>query len=214
MLIVCGSATSWMISNLIDSHGGLHNRITHEMYLAPFTLGETEMYLQANGFVWPRLSILQIYSVMGGVPYYLSLLDKTQGVEANVDRLFFSDRGELKREYSRLYSSLFRNSEVYMRVIETLAKCKQGMTRKEIASQLKMQSGGTLTKVLRELMNCDFVRGYNTREKKIKLKDQIYQLTDLYTLFICRSVILVLLIRHIGRTRWASHVRILGMAWL
>ena len=81
MLIVCGSATSWMISNLIDSHGGLHNRITHEMYLAPFTLGETEMYLQANGFVWPRLSILQIYSVMGGVPYYLSLLDKTQGVK-------------------------------------------------------------------------------------------------------------------------------------
>lgn len=183
MLIVCGSATSWMISNLIDSHGGLHNRITHEMYLAPFTLGETEKYLQVNGFAWPRLSFLQIYSVMGGVPYYLSLLDKTQGVEANVDRLFFSERGELKREYNRLYSSLFRNSESYMRVIETLAKCKQGMTRKEIATHLKMQSGGTLSKVLRELINCDFVRGYNTREKKIKLKEQIYQLTDLYTLF-------------------------------
>lgn len=89
MLIVCGSATSWMISNVIDSHGGLHNRITHEIYLAPFTLGETEKYLQVNGFAWPRLSFLQIYSVMGGVPYYLSLLDKTQGVEANVDRLFF-----------------------------------------------------------------------------------------------------------------------------
>lgn len=88
MLVVCGSATSWMISNLVDSHGGLHNRITHEMYLAPFNLGETEEYLQANGFMWARLSILQIYSVMGGVPYYLSLLDKTQGVEANVDRLF------------------------------------------------------------------------------------------------------------------------------
>ena len=183
MLIVCGSATSWMISNLIDSHGGLHNRITHEIYLAPFTLGETEKYLQVNGFAWPRLSFLQIYSVMGGVPYYLSLLDKTQGVEANVDRLFFSERGELKREYNRLYSSLFKNSESYMRVIETLTKCKQGMTRKEIATHLKMQSGGTLSKVLRELINCDFVRGYNTREKKIKLKEQIYQLTDLYTLF-------------------------------
>ena len=105
MLVVCGSATSWMISNLIDSHGGLHNRITHEIYLAPFTLGETEEYLQANGFLWSRLSILQIYSMMGGVPYYLSLLDKTQGVEANVDRLFFAERGELKREYNRLYSS-------------------------------------------------------------------------------------------------------------
>lgn len=69
MLIVCGSATSWMISNLIDSHGGLHNRITHEIHLAPFTLSETEEMLHANGFVWNRLSILQAYSIMGGVPY-------------------------------------------------------------------------------------------------------------------------------------------------
>ena len=183
MLVVCGSATSWMIANLIDSHGGLHNRITHEMYLAPFTLGETEAMLHANGFTWTRLSILQIYSIMGGVPYYLSLLDKGQGVEANVDRLFFANHAELKREYDRLYVSLFKNSEIYMRVIEALATCKQGMTRKEIADKLHLPSGGTLTKVLRELVNCDFVRGYNTRERKIKQKDQIYQLTDLYTLF-------------------------------
>lgn len=183
MLIVCGSATSWMITNLIDSHGGLHNRITHELYLAPFTLGETEEMLQAKGFTWNRLSILQIYSILGGVPYYLSLLDKSQGVEANVDNLFFASHAELKREYGRLYSSLFRNSEIYMRVIEALASCKQGMTRKELAAKLKIQSGGTLTKVIKELINCDFVRGYNTREKKIKMKEQIYQLTDLYTLF-------------------------------
>lgn len=78
MLIVCGSATSWMIANLIDSHGGLHNRITHEMYLAPFTLRETELMLQAYGFSWTRISILQIYSILGGVPYYLSLLDKSK----------------------------------------------------------------------------------------------------------------------------------------
>ncbi len=183
MLVVCGSATSWMIANLIDSHGGLHNRITHEMYLAPFTLCETELMLQAYGFSWTRLSILQIYTVLGGVPYYLSLLDRTQGVEANVDRLFFSPHAELKREYGRLYSSLFRNSEVYMRVIEALTSCRQGLTRKELTEKLKLKSGGTLTKVLRELINCDFVRGYNTRDKKIKLKDQIFQLTDLYTLF-------------------------------
>lgn len=183
MLIVCGSATSWMIANLIDSHGGLHNRITHEMYLAPFTLRETELMLQAYGFSWTRISILQIYSILGGVPYYLSLLDKKQGVEGNVDRLFFSSHAELKREYGRLYSSLFRNSEVYMRVIEVLASCRQGMTRKEITEKLKLKSGGTLTKVLSELINCDFVRGYNTRDKKIKQKDQIFQLTDLYTLF-------------------------------
>ncbi len=183
MLVVCGSATSWMIANLIDCHGGLHNRITHEMHLAPFTLAETEALLKANGFVWPRLLILQIYGIMGGVPYYLGLLDRTQGVEANVDRLFFSEYGELRREYGRLYASLFRNSELYMRAIEALAACRQGLTRSELGQRLKIESGGTLTRVLRELENCDFIRGYNTRERRIKMKDKIYQLTDMYTLF-------------------------------
>lgn len=120
---------------------------------------------------------------MGGVPYYLSLLDKTQGVDANVDELFFSEHAELKREYGRLYTSLFKNSDIYMKVIEVLASCKHGLTRKEIAEKIKLPSGGTLSKVIRELVNCDFIRGYNTREKKIKQKEQIYQLTDLYTLF-------------------------------
>lgn len=183
MLIVCGSATSWMIDNLIDSHGGLHNRITHEIHLSPFSLGETEEMLQNNGFTWPRLSILQIYSILGGVPYYLNLLDNNLGVEGNVDKLLFSEYGELKREYYRLYSSLFKNSETYMKVIDAIASCKQGITRRNIAEKLNIPSGGTLTKILKELASCEFIRGYKTKEKKIKQKEMIYQVTDLYTLF-------------------------------
>ncbi|MGM9794931.1 MAG: ATP-binding protein [Candidatus Aphodosoma sp.] len=183
MLIVCGSATTWMVGKLIDSHGGLHNRITHEIHLAPFSLAETEEMLHNNGFVWHRLSILQAYSITGGVPYYLGLLDKEKNLETNIDRLFFAERGELKREYNRLYSSLFKNSDIYIKVIEVLASCKQGLTRKQISEKIKTTSGGTLTKVIKELVNCDFIRGYNTRERKIKHKEQIYQLTDLYTLF-------------------------------
>lgn len=183
MLIVCGSATSWMISNLVEAHGGLHNRLTHEIHLAPFTLGETEEYLQARGFVWNRLSILQTYSIMGGVPYYLGLLQRESGVAANIDRLFFAEQGELRHEYRRLYSSLFKNSETHVRVLELLASNHRGMMRKEIADKLGISAGGLLTKVLQELVNCDFVRRYNTREKRIKQTDHLYQITDLYTLF-------------------------------
>ena len=71
-LIVCGSATTWMVDNIIDSHGGLHNRITHEIHLHPFTLHETEEYLKANDFHWNRLTICQTYMILGGVPYYLT----------------------------------------------------------------------------------------------------------------------------------------------
>ena len=89
MLIVCGSATSWMIRTLIDSHGGLHDRVTHEIHLHPFSLHDTELYLQRNGFPWSRISILQTYMILGGVPYYLSLLQNDESLPQAVDRLFF-----------------------------------------------------------------------------------------------------------------------------
>ena len=40
MVVVCGSANSWILDKLINNHGGLYNRVTYEIKLAPFTLGE------------------------------------------------------------------------------------------------------------------------------------------------------------------------------
>jgi hypothetical protein len=181
-LIVCGSATTWMVGNLINNKGGLHNRITFEMHLSPFSLYEVEQYLKANGFDWSRFLIVQAYMIFGGVPYYLSLLNKNESLAQNIDRLFFS-KGELQREYDRLYTSLFRNSEFYMRVIMLLANTKKGLSREDIIQKLKSHSGGQLSKVLSDLLNCDFVRCYYVRKKRGVSKSVIYQLTDFFTLF-------------------------------
>ena len=182
-LIVCGSATTWMVDNIIDSHGGLHNRITHEMHLHPFTLRETEEYLEANDFHWNRITVFQTYMILGGVPYYLSLLDNKTGLPANVDRLFFSEDAELAGEYERLFSSLFRNPQPYKDIIRLLTDNKRGLTRKEISAKLGKESGGNLSKMLTNLENCDFLRKYNVREKKINSNNGIYQLTDFYVRF-------------------------------
>ncbi len=182
-LIVCGSATSWMIDKIIDNHGGLHNRITHELHLSPFTLSETEQYCSAYGFPWGRLSILQTYMALGGIPYYLSLLDNAQSPAQNIDRLFFGEHGELRREYDRLFRSLFTAPDTYTTIISALAESKQGMSREEIATKAKLTNNGHLTQQLNNLVNCDFIRRFNTREKKIKTNEQFYQLTDMFTLF-------------------------------
>ena len=182
-LIVCGSATSWTVKNLIDNHGGLHNRLTHEIHLHQFTLNETEQYLRHEKFKWNRLTICQLYMIMGGIPYYLSLLDNSQGLPENIDRLFFSPDGELSREYQRLFRSLFNEPEPYLRIIALLATQRQGLTREEIAGKLSRETGGYLTSLLDDLVNCDFLRHYNIRQKSIKKNGGIYQLVDFYTLF-------------------------------
>lgn len=182
-LIVCGSATSWMVRNIIDNHGGLHNRITHELHLHPFTLKETEIYLKSRKFRWNRMMVLQCYMMFGGVPYYLSLLNANLGFAENVDKLFFSPDAELRREYHRLYKSLYRNPDRYMEVVELLSESKKGLTRSEIAEKLKVKNNGHLSDMLEDLVNCDFVRRYNVTEKRVKSNGGIYQLMDFYTLF-------------------------------
>ena len=182
-LIVCGSATSWMVCNLINNRGGLHNRLTHTMHLAPFTLKETEDYLTTNGFHWTRQMAAQAYMMLGGVPYYLSLLRNDESLTQNIDRLYFSKDGELTSEYEALYKSLFDNEKPYLQIVTQLAANKKGLTRVELAKKLKVADNGHLSNQLDDLENCDLIRRYHTREKKIKATGCIFQLTDFFTLF-------------------------------
>lgn len=182
-LIVCGSATTWIIDNIIDNHGGLHNRITHEMHVHPFTLHETEEYFRAHNFKWNRLSICQAYMILGGIPYYLSILNNKQSLPENIDRLYFSADGELRQEYDRLLRSLFKSPQPYANIIRLLSQNKQGLTRTELSHKLKKETGGHLSTLLKNLENCDFIRKYNVREKKINANNGIYQLTDFFIHF-------------------------------
>ena len=182
-LIVCGSATSWIIKNLVDSHGGLHNRLTATIHLHPFTLKETEDYLKQRHFNWNRNTIAQLYMIFGGVPFYLSLLSPKETLAQAIDRLYFQRDATLENEYKRLTASLFRSPEPYYRIIETLAQHQQGITREEISQLTGLGTGGNLTRMLTELEHCDFIRSYYTRGRKVRINSCFYQLTDLFSLF-------------------------------
>ena len=183
LLIVCGSSTSWMMKNIVDNHGGLHDRITHEMHLKCFDLHDTEAYLHESGFVWDRLSVLQAYMVTGGIAYYLSLMDPHESLAQNIDRLFFGDDGELKREFERLYKTLFSSPDPYVSIVEALFRKKRGLTRDEVAAALKTNANGNLTKMLQNLVDCDIVRFYRVRNKTVTSRSGLYQLMDFFSIF-------------------------------
>lgn len=185
-LIVCGSATTWMTNKLLGDKGGLHNRITRPIRLAPFTLKETEEYLLSHNIVWERKDVLDTYMILGGTPFYLSLLRQELTLWQNIDEFFYSQDAVLKNEYGFLFSSLFNEATKYHRVVETLATKMKGMTRSEIVQQLKITDNGNFTDVLDNLVKCDFLRKYQAFGKKEK--EMIYQLSDMYTLFYLRFV--------------------------
>lgn len=183
LLIVCGSATSWMVKNIIDNHGGLHDRITHEIHLKEFTLRETEEYLISYGFPWDRMMVVQTYMAMGGIPYYLSLLDPAESLAQNIDRLFFKANSEMQREFHRLYKTLFSNPESYISIVEALFEKKRGLTRDEIAEAIGTNANGYLTQMLQSLVDCGIVRFYRIKNKAVSARSGLYQLLDFYTLF-------------------------------
>lgn len=183
MLIVCGSATSWMVNNIVNNHGGLHDRITHLMHLHPFTLAQTELYLQTRRFTWDRLAMLQAYMVFGGIPYYLSLIEPSESISIAIDRLLFSQQGELRDEYRRLFASLFTNPEPYIAIVKALAEHRYGLTRNEIAAVLKKSDGGNLSDQLDNLVKCDFVSYYRTKTKHINKTGGIFVLADFFIQF-------------------------------
>lgn len=180
--VVCGSSTSWMMDKLINNHGGLHNRLTCQLFLEPFTLGESEQFLEWKGFHLSRYDVAVGYMVFGGTPYYLDMLDARMSLAQNIDELLFRPNGLLTREFSNLYAALFHHSEDYIKVVEALSKKKTGMSRNEIIAATALPTGNGLTTILKNLEWCGFIRKY--QNYKASRSDSIlYQLTDFFTLF-------------------------------
>ena len=181
LLIVCGSAASWITDNIINDRGGLHNRLTRKILIEPFNLSECKQYYESRNIPLTNYQMAESYMIFGGIPYYMSLMEPQLSLYQNVDKLYFAQDSELGNEFSNLYHSLYKNADRYVRVIETLAKKGIGMTRNEIASNLKISDGGRLTKILSDLTTSGFIRKYNAYGQK--KKESLYQLIDFFSLF-------------------------------
>lgn len=185
LFIACGSATSWMVNKLVKNQGGLHNRITAQIYLRPFNLGECEMFLREQGCVWDRYTILQCYMALGGVPFYLSLLNSGESLAQNIDRLFFQKNAAMKEEFDELFNALFNQADKYINVIMALSGKREGMVRAEIIEKTKL-SGGGLSKILENLERCDFIETYSRFNSSVR--NTVYRISDPYTLFYFKFV--------------------------
>ena len=181
VLIVCGSAASWMINELINNRGGLHNRITERIVLQPFNLLETEQFLRTKGAVYTRYQLLELYMAMGGIPYYLENVLVNRSVAQNIDRMFFTPGGVLNVEYDNLFRSLFDKYDRHIAVIEALIQKSKGMIRKEMLASAKLKDGGTATQILDELEKSGFIRKYFPFGKA--RREVFYQLIDPFSLF-------------------------------
>ncbi|MEN0048509.1 MAG: ATP-binding protein [Bacteroidota bacterium] len=186
VVVICGSAASWMIQKVVNHKGGLHNRVTRLIQLYPFTLAETEAYFQSRNVSLNRYHITQLYMAMGGIPYYLKEVKSGEGAVENINRICFSPTGLLRKEFTRLYVSLFKNSENHIAIIRALATTWRGLHRNEIIQLSKLSDGGRIKRILEELEQSGFISLYYPFGKK--KNGLIYRLTDEYSLFYLKFI--------------------------
>lgn len=186
VLIVCGSAASWMINKLINHRGGLHNRVTERMQIEPFNLKETEQLLRVKNPTIDRYQILQLYMVMGGIPFYLQAVKGNQSAAQNIERICFANDGLLRTEFKNLYRALFKNHEQHLTIVRAIATKTKGLTRKELIELTKLPDNGTTSNLLDELEKSGFIRKYFPFKKR--KRDNLYQLIDFYTLFYLKFI--------------------------
>lgn len=185
MLIVCGSATSWIQDNLINSYGGLYDRVNAEIQLSPFTLHETEEMLRMQGVTLSRYDVLQLYMAVGGIPMYLSYVEPGLSLAQIVDKLYFARKAKLKNEFNRLFNSIFRSPDKYVATIRMLAKLHKGYSRGDISKKIQT-TGKDLTKLLRTLEVSDFIECYRPFENDNR--HLLYRLIDPFCLFYLTQV--------------------------
>lgn len=186
-LIICGSSASWIIHKIIKNKGGLHNRITKKIRLEPFDLADTKRFLYANGVKLNDQQIFSLYAAIGGVPYYLSAVEKGFSAAQIIERLAFSKQAFLLEEFDNLFISLFDDGDVHSEVVRFIAEQRYGIGKRNLLEIMgKKAVGSTGVKKLRELEDAGFIMGFKPLYH-IK-KGVYYRLVDEYTLFYLRWI--------------------------
>lgn len=186
ILVVCGSAASWMVNKLVNHRGGLHNRVTHKIHLQPFNLKETETFLRLKNKGIDRYQVIQLYMVMGGIPFYLEAVSGEYSAAQNIERICFAEDGLLRTEFDNLFRALFNKAERHITIVRTMASKAKGLTRKEIIALTGLPESGTTTKLLEELEKSGFIRRYFPFQKT--KRGSLFRLVDFYTLFYLRFI--------------------------
>lgn len=185
VLVLCGSVSSWIQKNILDSTGFV-GRISLEMFLPELSVRESLQFWHEGV---SSKEVFDMLSVIGGVPRYLEEIDPSLTTDENVRRLAFLKGGTLFKDFKRIFSDVFGDkTREKGEILKALAF--ESKTLSEIAEAIGKGRNGHLSEALDELELAGFVereRGLNPATGEMQ-KIDAYRICDNYTRFYLRYV--------------------------
>ncbi len=180
LFIICGSATSWIIKNVIKNTGNMFQRVTKKICVEPFTLAETELFFKDREFDWSREQIAECQMIFGGLPFFFDLMNTSQSLVKNINRLLFDKDALFGDETKKLLDATLSESPIYEKILSKLAFARYGIKKSELQVEIAAPNG-TYGRAVQDLVDCGYVIEY---KKKYEEYNPLYiQLVDPFLLF-------------------------------
>ncbi|MEE8403118.1 MAG: ATP-binding protein [Candidatus Hydrothermarchaeaceae archaeon] len=175
-LILCGSSVSMMEKGVLSYKSPLYGRRTGQINLRPLAFRELKKF-------FPGLDIedrLKIYGAFGGIPFYLSFIDKEKSFVENLEGTVFNDKNILYAEGEFLLKEELKDPSTYMGILTAIA---QGATKAgEIANKSFLEVKD-LPYFLQILKNLGLIEKEIPVTEKRSSKKSIYKISDPFLRF-------------------------------
>lgn len=186
-LIICGSASSWILKNIINNRAGLYNRVTYPIHLEPFDLRQTKLYLNHIKVNLNYRDITDLYMAIGGIPFYLSKVKPGLSATQNIEQLAFKKNSFLLQEFNNLYSTLFNSGEAHIELARIITESAYGVGQEELVRKTsKLSSGGRIISYLDDLEQAGII--IRITPFGHKKRGIYYKMVDEYSLFYFRWI--------------------------
>ncbi|MEN8237230.1 MAG: ATP-binding protein [Pseudomonadota bacterium] len=188
MLILCGSISTWIDTNIINSTA-FFGRISLQIDLEPLSIAESYSCLDKLGIHYSDYDTFKTLSVTGGIPWYLEQINPRYTADENIKRICFQKNGALVGEFTRIFHELFgQRGELYKRIIQALA---EGMkTLAQLRNELGYAHAGSFSKYLENLHTSGFISRHYTWSLKTGAlgRQSLYRLCDNYLRFYVKYI--------------------------
>lgn len=189
ILVVAGSVSAWINRNIQRSKGFV-GRISLDFTLRELPLDKSLEFWGASAARTSTRDILDVLSVTGGVPKYLSEIDPRLSPDENIRRLCFDPDGYLFKDFDRIFDDVFGGTLAAKRKI-LMALAEGPASVSELAEKFGSDPNGHLSRDLGELEEAGFVAGGSGRNPITgkAVREVRYRLRDNYMRFYLRYVL-------------------------
>ena len=188
ILVVCGSVSSWVRRNMLDSatFGG---RFSRDIVLKELPLRQCAEFWKDKRADLASRELLDVLSVTGGVPRYLEEVNPSLSAAENIRLMCFTPDGPLFKDFSAMFGEVFGDTvKAKGDILRALADGPLSLS--EIAEAVGVERGGSLGASLDELVEAGFIAKDETLNPRTWKASRLahYRLCDNYARFYLKYI--------------------------